>query len=163
MTGQTTTVPLTDRFAGLCELVASKLPFGLNRIVPPTFLGFAVINSFTFGVDLVLLTVFHGWWDWPSPVAVSLAYALAFGLAFVLNRAFNFRSHAPVGGQMVKYVIVVVINYLAFILGVGAGLTELGVQYHLARLAAGACEAVYMYAMMRWVVFREPSSGRASR
>jgi hypothetical protein len=40
------------------------------------------------------------------------------------------------------------------ILGVGAGLAALGLNYQLARLAAGGCEAVYMYAAMRWVVFR---------
>jgi hypothetical protein len=28
------------------------------------------------------------------------------------------------------------------------------VQYQLARMVAGGCEAVYMYCAMRWVVFR---------
>jgi hypothetical protein len=53
------------------------------------------------------------------------------------------------------YVVVVVINYLAWILGVGAGLAALGVEYHVARVAAGVCEGVYMYCAMRWVVFRK--------
>jgi hypothetical protein len=53
---------------------------------------------------------------------------------------------------------VVVVNYLAFILGVSSGLTALGVEYHLARVVAGACEAVYVYSAMRWVVFRPSSS-----
>ena len=52
------------------------------------------------------------------------------------------------------YVVVVVVNYLAFILGVVSLLTALGVDYRIARLGAGACEAVFMYSMMRWVVFR---------
>ena len=52
------------------------------------------------------------------------------------------------------YVVVVVVNYLAFILGVSSGLAALGVEYHVARIVAGACEAVYMYSAMRWVVFR---------
>ena len=52
------------------------------------------------------------------------------------------------------YVVVVVVNYLAFILGVSSLLTALGVDYRFARLGAGACEAVFMYSMMRWVVFR---------
>ena len=46
-----------ERFHRLCELVVARLPFGLDSIVAPTFLGFAVLNSFTFAVDLVLLTV----------------------------------------------------------------------------------------------------------
>lgn len=51
-------------------------------------------------------------------------------------------------------VVVVVINYLAFILGVGSELAALGLDYQLSRLLAGACKAVYMYSAMRWVVFR---------
>jgi hypothetical protein len=52
------------------------------------------------------------------------------------------------------YVLVVVVNYLAFILGVSSGLVAVGVEYHAARIVAGVCEAVYMYSAMRWVVFR---------
>jgi hypothetical protein len=52
------------------------------------------------------------------------------------------------------YIVVVVVNYLAFILGVTSGLAALGAEYHLARIMAGGCEAVYMYSAMRWVVFR---------
>ena len=59
-----------------------------------------------------------------------------------------------VGSQFAVYVVVVVVNYLAFILGVSSALAALGVEYHVARIVAGACEAVYMYSAMRWVVFR---------
>jgi hypothetical protein len=50
--------------------------------------------------------------------------------------------------------VVVVVNYLAFILGVTSVLSAIGVQYQLSRIVAGMCEAVYMYSAMRWVVFR---------
>jgi len=50
--------------------------------------------------------------------------------------------------------VVVVVNYLAFILGVSSGLATKRVEYHVARIVAGACEAVYIYSAMRWVVFR---------
>lgn len=153
---------VVERFGSICESVVRRLPFGLDRIVAPTLLGFAIINGFTFGVDLVLLTVFHGWLKWPVPVAVTSAYVLAFGLSFVLNRTFNFRSHAPVGRQAELYAVVVAINYAAFILGVGSGLAAVGVEYHVARLVAGACEAVFMYSAMRWVVFRQVTDPRES-
>ena len=142
-----------ERFAVAMTAVARRLPFGLSKIVPASLLGFAVINGFTFGVDLTLLTVLHAFV--PLPVAVTLAYASAFALSYVLNRAFNFRSHAQVGPQVAVYIAVVVVNYLAWILGVGAGLTALGVDYRLSRIVAGGCEAVYMYCTMRWVVFRD--------
>jgi putative flippase GtrA len=142
-----------ERFGAAMSAVASRLPLGLNKIIPPSLLGFVVINGFTFCIDLTLLTLMHGLL--PLWLAITVAYVCAFGLSYVLNRAFNFRSHAQVGPQVVVYVLVVVINYLAWILGVGTGLTALGVDYRVARMAAGACEAVYMYCAMRWVVFRE--------
>ncbi|MEV0252003.1 GtrA family protein [Nocardia sp. NPDC050712] len=151
-----TTTPSTgaDRFTRFCAAVVARLPFGLSRLVAPTFLGFALINSFTFAVDLALLTLCRGGLGLPLWFSITVGYLCAFGLAFVLNRTFNFHSHAPVGRQAAVYLVVVIVNYLAFILGVGAGLTALGLDYHLSRLLAGACEAVYMYTALRWVVFR---------
>jgi putative flippase GtrA len=143
-----------EQFHGLCVQVVGRLPFGLSSVVAPTFLGFCLINSFTFGVDLALLFVMHGRLQLPVPMAVSVAYACAFAVAYVLNRIFNFQSHASVGPQLGIYVVLVSINYLALILGLVSLLTYLGVDYRLARLMAGACEAVYMYSVMRWVVFR---------
>ncbi|NUT49550.1 MAG: GtrA family protein [Saccharothrix sp.] len=140
-----------------------RLPFGLARIVPASLLGFALVNGFTFGVDLVLLTVLHGVAGAPVPVAFTVAYVLAFALSFVLNRALSFRSHAPVGPQAVRYAVAVLVNYLAFILGLGSALVALGVQYHLSRVVAGTCEAVYMYSVMRWVIFRPTSPRRTAR
>lgn len=134
--------------------MVARLPFGLDSVVAPTFLGFVVINSLTFGVDLLLLTGLHGVLRLPVPLAVTVAYACAFALSYFLNRTLNFRSHARVGPQLAVYVVVVVVNYLAFILGVSTVLSALGVEYRIARILAGACEAVYMYSAMRWVVFR---------
>jgi putative flippase GtrA len=144
-----------ERFHTLMAAIVRGLPFGLSGVVAPSLLGFALINGFTFAVDLVLLTLFHGGLGWPLPLAITLAYLLAFGLSFLLNRSLNFRSHAPVGPQLAIYLAAIGINYLALILGVGGGLTRLGLEYHLARITAGVCEAVYMYSVLRWVVFRD--------
>jgi putative flippase GtrA len=143
-----------NRFHAWCERVTDRLPFGLGSLVAPTFLGFCLINGFTFCVDLAILTGLRGGLGVPVAIAVTVAYACAFGLSYVLNRTFNFRSHAPVGPQVAVYVVVVVVNYLAFILGVSTGLTALGVQYQLSRVLAGGCEAAFMYCAMRWLVFR---------
>lgn len=145
---------LVDPFHNGCEAVARRLPFGLRAVVAPTFIGFCVINGFTFGVDLAILTGLRGGLGLPVPIAVTVAYVCAFTLGYTLNRIFNFRSHAPVGPQLGIYVVVVIVNYVAFILGVTSVLAVIGVQYQLARLAAGLCEAAYMYSAMRWLVFR---------
>lgn len=143
-----------NRFHELCEAVVTRLPFGLRSVVAPTFLGFCLINGLTFGVDLAILTGLHSGLRLPVPIAVTAAYVCAFALSYVLNRTFNFQSHAPVGPQVAIYVVAVVINYLVFILGVTSVLAAIGVHYQLSRLVAGICEAVYMYCAMRWVVFR---------
>jgi putative flippase GtrA len=143
-----------ERFTAAMAQFVRRLPWGLSRVVAPTFLGFVLINGFTFGVDLALLTISHAVLDLPLWLAVSAAYSCAFGLSYALNRTFNFRSHGAVGPQVAAYVVVVVINYLVCILGVGVGLASLGIDYRVSRLAAGAGEAVYMYCAMRWIVFR---------
>lgn len=152
--------PAADRFSDLCAAVARRLPFGLPRVVPPNFLGFAAINGFTFGVDLSLLTLAHSWLDLPVRVSITIGYLIAFSLSFVLNRWLNFHSHAPIGRQAVLFFIVILVNYAVILLGVGGGLAALGVQYHVARLVAGACEAVFIYSAMRWVVFAKPAGSR---
>jgi putative flippase GtrA len=144
-----------ERFTAVMAAIVRGLPFGLARIVAPSMLGFAVINSCTFAVDLALLTAFHGALRWPVPVSITLGYLTASGLSYLLNRSLNFRSHGAVAPQAGVFAGVAIVNYLAWVLGVGAGLAALGVDYRLARIAAGACEAVYMYAAMRWLVFRD--------
>lgn len=142
------------RFHRFCERLVALLPCGAGSVIAPTFLGFVLINSFTFGVDMALLTVLHSGFAVPLPIALTVGYVCAFTLAFFLNRTFNFRSHTTVGPQLIVYGVVVAINYAAFIVALPTTLAAAGLQYHLARLLAGGCEAAYMYTAMRLVVFR---------
>jgi putative flippase GtrA len=148
-----------ERFHALMVAIVRKLPFGLSRLVAPSFLGFAIINGFTFSVDLGLLSLGHGLLKWPYAAAVTVSYLTAFALSFVLNRAFNFRSHGDLGQQTTRYAVAIGINYAAFVLGVGSALTAAGVEYQLARILSWLCEGVYMYSVMRWVVFRDAPRG----
>lgn len=143
------------RFSAFCAAIVRALPFGLATKVPPNLVGYALINGFTFAVDLALLSLLHGFAGWPLALAITVGYLAAFGLSFVLNRVLNFRSHAPVGRQTVLYAVAIGINYAAFLLGVGTGLVALGVPYQAARVIAGACEGIFMYCVLRWVVFAE--------
>lgn len=149
------------RFRAFTARLVERLPWGLSEIVPPTLVGYVLINGSTFGLDLALLTLLHGLLGVVLPAAFTIAYVTAFALSFVLNRRLNFLSHAPVGRQLVVYAIAVAINYLAFILGVATGLSSLGLEYHASRILAGLCEAVYMYCVLRWVVFRQKRPPRA--
>lgn len=107
-------------FTTATTAVVRHLPFGLSTIIAPSLLGFAAINGCTFALDLSLLTVFHGVLHWPVPLSITLSYGTATSVSYLLNRKLNFHSHGLVGRQVTVYAGVVVVNYLAFILGVGS-------------------------------------------
>ncbi|MDO5740517.1 MAG: GtrA family protein [Ornithinimicrobium sp.] len=117
-------------------------------------MGFAALSTLTYAIDLGLLAVAFDVLRLPYPAAVTLGYVVAFGLAFVLNRVLNFQSHGNVQRQTGRYLLTVVANYVLFILLLSTTLEAIGVQFLAARLIAGACEAVFIYLMMRVYVFR---------
>ena len=63
-----------ERFARLCVAVTARLPFGLSRVVPSTFVGFAAINGLTFCADMLILTALHNQWGVPYAMAVAVGY-----------------------------------------------------------------------------------------
>ncbi len=144
-----------ERFAAAMTAITRRLPFGLSEVVAPSVVGYLLINLCTFFIDLALLGLFHGTFRLPPPVAVTLSYGTASLLSYLLNRVLNFRSHDAVGRQFPVYVAVSASNYLIFVLGLFDLLTSLGVYYEFSRVIAACCEGVYLYCMMRWVVFRD--------
>jgi putative flippase GtrA len=135
--------------------IVAALPFGLDALVAPTFLGFVLINGLTFSVDLSLLTLLRSGLHLSLQIAFALAYLTAFGLSFSLNRRLNFRSHAPAGRQFVIYLIAIAANYVLFIAGVANGLAAAGLEYHAARVLAALGEGIFMYCVLRWAIFRK--------
>ena len=75
----------------------------------------------------------------------------------------NFRSHDAVGRQFPLYVAVSASNYLIFVLGLTDLLSAVGVYYELSRVIAACCEAVYLYRMLRFVVFRGSPGAMGAR
>jgi putative flippase GtrA len=130
-----------------------RLPPRLRRLLPRPLVGFAIIGAFTFTLDLALLAVLRDRTALPLPAAVSVAYLVAFGLNFVLNRTLNFHSHAPIGGQILRYAVVLAADYLLTV-GISTGLTHLGLDFVLGRVTASFFVAVFTYSASRWWVFR---------
>ena len=146
---------LRTRFAALTSAIARRLPFGLAEVVAPSLVGYLLINLGTFFLDVGLLGLFHGVMRLPIPAAVTLSYGTASVISYLLNRVLNFGSHEAVGRQFPLYVVVSGSNYLIFVLGLTDLLSSAGVYYEFSRVLAACCEAVYLYCMMRWVVFRD--------
>lgn len=159
--GASPALTAADRFAHLRDRVHSLLPAAVRRVVPATAVGFAALSSFTYAVDLLILAVAFDVVGLPYPAAVTIGYVIAFGLSFLLNRWLNFQVHGHVGRQTGRYVLTVLANYVLFILLLASTLEYVGVQFLAARLIAGACEAVFMYLMMRGFVFRPGRHDRA--
>ena len=134
--------------------ITRRLPFGLSEVVAPSLVGYLLINLCTFFIDLGILGLCHGTFGWPIPLAVTCSYGTASVISYVLNRVLNFRSHDDVGRQFPVYVAVSASNYLIFVLGLTDLLTSVGVYYEFSRVIAACCEAVYLYTMLRLVVFR---------
>ncbi|MGD8216120.1 GtrA family protein [Aestuariimicrobium sp. Y1814] len=144
--------PAERWFAAFITRLHGALP-GVLRHLPVTFVGFAILNGFAFLVDLALLWVTHGQLGIAYPVAVSLSFGLASVLAFFLNKLLNFRAHGDVGKQSAKYLVVIVSNYVIWILAFSTLLEWLGVHYQVARVTAACLEGLYIYTLSRFWVF----------
>lgn len=119
------------------------------------FVGYALIGAATFALDIALLALLRSETRLPLALDVSIAYVTAFALNFVLNRRFNFRSHAPVAGEALRYCVVVVADF-ALTLGITTGLSAIGLDFRVARLIAAGCVGAATYLGCRWWVFKAP-------
>jgi putative flippase GtrA len=156
-----------DTFAWVTHSIHDWLP-RLLKWIPVTWLGFAILGLTSFGIDMVVLTILHGALKVPYPFAVTIGYAVASIANFILNRWLNFQVHGDIGRQSTKQLLVVVSNYVIWILAFSTVLEMLGVQYQVARVVAACVEGMYLYLMMRlWVFPRkkhaEPQVVRSSR
>lgn len=146
--------PAARAFGRFTESVHARLPRWLGRWMPTTFIGFALINSSTFALDLVLLWLSHAVFGIAYPLAVSASFGVAAFVAFFLNKILNFRVRGEIGKQSTKYVLVLVSNYLIWIVGFSSLLEWAGVHYLVSRVTAAACEGIYIYLCSRLWVFR---------
>jgi putative flippase GtrA len=143
-----------ERLGDFLTAWVDRLPPRLRRFLPRELVGFAMLGAFTFAIDLGVLAALRHWTHLPMPVAVSIAYIGAFGLNFALNRTVNFRSHAPVGRQFLRYAVVMVGDYLITVV-VTTGLSMFGLDFRVARVLASFVVAVFTYSASRWWVFRD--------
>jgi putative flippase GtrA len=152
---QTTPPPTrAERFGYRLTSWATRLPKSL-RFITPEFVGFAVLGTFTFAIDMAVLAALKTWaTSVPLPVDVAIGYLCAFGLNYVLNRTVNFKSHAPVGGQVLRFTVITLAD-LAFTTGVTTWLADVGVPFPVARVGAACCVGLFTYVGARFWVFRK--------
>lgn len=145
--------PAAQRFARFTERIRELLPQPLQRVIPVTFIGYAIINGSAFALDMLFLSIIARIVELPYSVSFSIGYALASIYAFFLNRWLNFREHGDLGKQSGKYTFVIVSNYLIWIVGFASLLDLWGVQIQVARVIAACLEGIYIYLLLRLWVF----------
>lgn len=145
-------VTAADRFSSATSWLHRRLPKFLKWI-PETAIGFAMISLTGFLIDIGILTLLHGVIHVWYPLAVTLGYGTASVVNFFLNRWLNFQIHGNIGRQSGRQLVVVISNYLIWILGFSTVLEVLGVQYQAARIISACAEGIYLYVMMRIWVF----------
>ena len=145
--------PAARGFSRFTYWVHVHLPAWLRRLVPQTFIGYAIINGSAFALDIAILTLIGRYWHLPYPVSFSIGYGIASVYAFLLNRSLNFREHGDLGKQTGKYVFVIVSNYLIWIVGFAALLDRAGLQLQVARVVTACMEGIYIYVLLRLWVF----------
>jgi putative flippase GtrA len=151
-----TTPPQTraERFGDLLTSWATRLPKPL-RFLTPEFVGFAILGTCTFTIDMAILASLQTWAPTvPLPVDVAIGYLCAFGLNYVLNRKVNFKSHAPVGGQVLRFTVITLLD-LGFTTFVTTWLADAGVPFVIARVSAACCVGLFTYVGARFWVFRK--------
>ena len=154
--------PLAERFGDFLTSWVDRVPLPprLHKLLTRELVGFAILGGFTYLIDLALLYVLNTTKPLPIgdaalPVYVGFSFVTAFALNFVLNRTLNFKSHAPVGGQAMRFGFIVALDLTIAMGGTTLMATVFGFPELLARVTAGACEAAITYPASRFWVFRD--------
>ena len=141
-------------FLHVISRIHRLLPAFMRRLVPVTFIGYALINGSAFLLDVSILWMTYEHLHLFYPLAVTIGYAVAGIYSLLLNRWLNFQAHGHLAAQGSRYLIGLISQYVIFILGLSSLLHWLGVNAELARFVSACCEGIYLYALMRLWVFR---------
>nr|WP_244960255.1 GtrA family protein [Actinomyces faecalis] len=141
-------------FLRVISRIHRLLPSFVRRVVPVTFVGYALINGSAFVLDVSILWGLYEHLHLFYPLAVTIGYAVAGAYSLLLNRWLNFQVRGHLATQGSRYLVGLVSQYVIFILGLSSLLHWLGVNAELARFVSACCEGLYLYTLMRLWVFR---------
>ena len=120
---------------------------------PRQLLRFLAVGGVSYVVDAGLLWVLARPVGMALPLATTLAFATSFVVNFSGNRLVVFPGGGPVGRQVLRYVVVVLVTYLGTLAIVLEG-THLGAQLLVAKTVAVALSAVFNFLVGRRWVYR---------
>ena len=118
-----------------------------------TLIRFGVTGVCSLGADFALLYGLHSGADVSLPVATILGAVAAVIVNYTLNRNWTFQARAGHGYTMVRYAVMVGVNFGSTLLIV-LGLSHLGLYYLVSKLVAVAVNAGINFLSARYWVFR---------
>ena len=127
--------------------------FSANRKLLPSFFRYVCIGGVVFFIDLgmfqlLLLSRVY------RPLATTIAYTLAVGSHFTLNKFLNFRNcERSTARQLRTYLVVVVLCWMVTLLVIETGVRGLGLTPLSAKLAAVAINIPTGFLGHRYLTF----------
>jgi putative flippase GtrA len=134
--------------------MARKLTESITSLARHSAVRFVVVGGISFGIDAATLYLLHGVLRLWLPSATVLAYTVAFGVNFGLNRVWAFGADGRMGRQLHRYLRLTVVNLVLTAIGV-PGLTWLGLEYLLSKVVVGSVLALMNYVVLRMWVFHD--------
>lgn len=135
----------------------------IDKVFRHSAVRYLLVGLLSYLTDAGSLWLLHGVLSVPLAVATTVAYAASFVVNFGLNRNVVFPDGRDRGRgisrQLVRYVILVVANYLAT-LAIVLGLADAGLNYLAAKTIAVVVIAIGNYFAYRYWVFA--ASARAT-
>jgi putative flippase GtrA len=122
--------------------------------VPATLVRYVAVGLLSFVVDAGTLWILYHVVGLPLWVATTSGFWLSFLVNFAANKYFTFGMRSGGRGQLVRYGVLVGLNYLAT-LGIVTGLAALGAPALLAKTVAVALLTIVNYFTYRFWVFRD--------
>jgi putative flippase GtrA len=115
------------------------------------FIRFALVGGLSLAADAGSLFLFHGVLDIWLSLATAMAYGVAFVVNFGLNRVWVFKANGSIATQLGRYIALVLANLAVTVLAVQA-LVWATVPYMYAKLATAAVLAVVnFFVSRRWI------------
>lgn len=131
-----------------------------------TAVRYVIAGVVSAAADFGLLYLLRGWLGLPVMAAAFIAVSTAFLLNFALNRAWSFRSTAPVAGQISRYFALACVNWVLTAIMVGL-FTWAGLYYLIAKAITLVLSTAGNYLLYRTWVFadrhRHPLAATRSR
>jgi putative flippase GtrA len=133
-------------------VVVVRLRSAAHRVSQHSGIRFLIVGGLSAAVDAGSLYVLHGVLDIWLPVATAIAFLVAFGINFGLNRIWTFEATGNARWHLVRYGSLVLVNLALTVLLVQA-LTWLGLIYLVSKVLTTATLAVSNYFVSRRWVF----------